>query len=245
MSEASEDALLGGRVRLLQPAEGYRAAIDPVLLAAAVPAGPGERVLDLGSGTGAAALCLAMREPSCRVSGLERELALVRLAQDSARLNGVAQRVEFMVGDLLAPPPRLAPGSFHHVMANPPYLPAGSGTLSPHPLKAAAMAEGEAGLIDWVKAALTMARSKGTVTFIHRADRIDDVLAAFAGRAGELVVYPLWPEVGRPAKRVLVRVRKDVAAPARLAPGLVLHGPHGGFTEAAEAVLRDGAGLIL
>ena len=245
MNQASEDALLGGRVRLLQPAEGYRVAIDPVLLAAAVPAGPGERVLDLGSGTGAAALCLAAREPSCRVSGLERELALVRLAQESARLSGFAARAEFMMGDLLSPPPRLAPGSFHHVMANPPYLPAGGGTPSPHPLKAAAMAEGEASLIDWVKAALTMARPKGTVTFIHRADRIDDVLAAFAGRAGEMVVFPLWPEAGKPAKRILVRVRKGVAAPARLAPGLALHASSGGFTEAAEAVLRDGAGLIL
>jgi tRNA1(Val) A37 N6-methylase TrmN6 len=244
VSSFTEDALLDGRVRLLQPAEGYRVAIDPVLLAAAVPAGPGERVLDLGSGTGAAALCLAVREPACRVSGLERELALVRLAQAGAERSGVAHRVEFMVGDLTQPPPRLAPGSFHHVMANPPHLAAG-GTPSPNPVKAAAMAEGGAVLADWVKAALTMARPKGTVTFIHRADRLDEVIAALAGRAGELVLFPLWPEAGKPAKRILVRVRKGVAAPARLAPGLVLHGPGGAFSEAAEAILRDGVGLIL
>jgi tRNA1(Val) A37 N6-methylase TrmN6 len=242
--QTTEDTLLEGRVRLIQPVEGYRVAIDPVLLAAAVPAGPGERVLDLGSGTGAAALCLAVREPACRVSGLERDLALVRLAQASAERTGVAQRVDFMVGDLLAPPPRLAPGSFHHAMANPPYLPPG-GAPSPQPGRAAAHVEGEAALEDWVRAALTMVRLKGTVTFIHRADRMDALIGAFAGRAGELVLFPLWPEAGRAAKRILVRVRKGVAAPARLAPGLVLHAPGGGFTEAAEAVLRGGAGLIL
>ncbi len=244
MSDTTEDLLLGGRVRLIQPAEGYRVAIDPVLLAAAVPAGPGERVLDLGSGTGAAALCLAVREPGCRVSGLERDLALVRMAQNSATLSGVAARVDFMVGDLLAPPPRLAPGSFHHAMANPPYLPPG-GAPSPQPGRAAAHVEGEAGLEEWVRAALTMVRPKGTITFIHRADRLDRLIAAFAGCASELVLFPLWPESGRPAKRILLRARKSVSAPARLAPGLVLHAPGGGFTEAAEAVLRGGAGLIL
>jgi tRNA1(Val) A37 N6-methylase TrmN6 len=244
VTETTEDLLLGGRVRLIQPADGYRVAIDPVLLAAAVPAGPGERVLDLGSGTGAAALCLAVREAGCRVSGLERELALVRMAQLSAERTGVAARVDFMFGDLLAPPPRLAPGSFHHAMANQPYLPQG-GAVSPQSGRAAAHMEGEAALEDWVRAALTMVRPKGTVTFIHRADRLDALIAAFAGRAGELVLFPLWPEAGRPAKRVLVRARKGVAAPARLAPGLVLHAQGGGFTEAAEAVLRGGAGLIL
>ena len=244
MSGVTEDALLDGRVRLVQPAEGYRVAIDPVLLAAAVAAGPGERVLDLGSGTGAAALCLAVRESACRVSGLERDLALVRLAQMSAERTGVAARVEFMVGDLAAPPPRLSPGSFHHVMANPPYLPPG-GTSSPQPARSAAHVEGEASLADWVRAALTMVRPKGTVTFIHRADRLDALVAAFADRAGEIVLFPLWPEAGRPAKRVLLRARKGVSSPARLSPGLILHAPGGGFTEAAEAVLRGGAGLIL
>jgi tRNA1(Val) A37 N6-methylase TrmN6 len=105
--------------------------------------------------------------------------------------------------------------------------------------------EGDAGLGDWVRFALVMAREKGSVTFIHRADRIEALLGQIAGRAGEVVVFPLWPGAGRPASRILVRARKHIAAPARLAPGLVLHEASGRFTAEAEAVLRGGEALAL
>src|ERR1700733_11829988 len=117
----SEDRLLGGRVILRQPIQGFRAAIDPVLLAAAVPASAGQAVLELGAGTGAAALCLARRVEGVRVSGLDQQRDLVRLAAENAVLNGLGRQADFMVGDLLQPPMRLSPGSFDHVMANPPY----------------------------------------------------------------------------------------------------------------------------
>ena len=105
--------------------------------------------------------------------------------------------------------------------------------------------EGGANLGDWVRFALAMVRGKGSVSFVHRADRIDGLLAHLAGRAGEITIFPLWPMAGRAASRILVRARKQVAAPARLLPGLILHEPDGRFTPAAEAVLRDGGGLEL
>src|SRR6185437_2187064 len=117
----TEDRLLGGRVRLRQPADGYRVAIDPVFLAASVPAEPHQLVLDVGCGAGAAMLCLAARAPLSRVVGLEMQRDLVRLAGDNVILNGLEARVSVMIGDLLQPPPRLSPGSFDHVMANPPF----------------------------------------------------------------------------------------------------------------------------
>jgi tRNA1(Val) A37 N6-methylase TrmN6 len=241
----SDDTLLGGRVRLRQPERGYRVAIDPVLLAASVAAAAGETVLDIGCGSGAAALCLAARVDGLRVTGIERERELVRLANDNVHLNALGGRVTAMVGDLLRPPPRLEPGTFHHVMANPPFLEAVRATAPADPGRAAAQVEGAADLAAWVRFALTMVRAKGTLTFIHRADRIGDLLTQFSGRVGEIVIFPLWPGGGRAARRVIVRGRKGSAAPLRLMPGLVLHAEGGRFSAEADAVLRGGAALAL
>ncbi|MGH6981208.1 MAG: tRNA1(Val) (adenine(37)-N6)-methyltransferase [Stellaceae bacterium] len=239
----TDDSLLDGRVRLGQPAEGYRAAIDPVFLAAAIPAKAGDTVLDLGCGVGAASLCLAVRIPGCRITGIDSERGLVRLAGDNAARNGLSDRILILAGDLSRPPQRLEPGSFAHVMANPPYLPAGTATPSPVAAKAQANIEGDADLAAWLRFALTMVRNKGSITFIHRADRLESLLALLAARAGEIVVFPLWSGVGKDAKRVIVRARKGIASPTRLASGLVLHGADGRFTEAAQSVLRHGAAL--
>jgi tRNA1(Val) A37 N6-methylase TrmN6 len=241
----TEDRLLGGRVRLRQSVDGARVAIDPVFLAAAVPAEPSQQILDAGCGSGAAMLCLAARVLQCRIVGLEMQRDLVRLGGDNALLNRMGDRLSVMAGDLLQPPPRLSPGSFDHVMANPPFIERGRGSEAPNPAKTAANIEGEAAIGDWVRFALVMVRAKGTVTFIHRADRIDALLGQLAGRAGGIVIFPLWPRAGQPAGRVLVQARKQIAAPARLAAGLVLHEADGRFTAAAEAVLRGGEALVL
>jgi len=241
----SEDSLLDGRVRLRQPARGYRAAIDPVLLAATVGVGPGESVLDLGCGAGAAALCLLARVPEARVTGLELQNDLAELARKNAALNGRVGRFRVLQGDVGAPPPGLASVGFDYVLLNPPYLPAGRGRLAESSAKAIATEEGAAGLAAWLAAGLRFLRPRGGLAVIHRADRLDELLAALRGGAGEIKVCPLWPAAGRPAKRVLVAARKAVATPLALLPGLVLHQADGRFTPEAEAVLRDAAPIEL
>ncbi len=242
----TEDRLLDGRVRLLQPATGYRVALDTLVLAASVEAEAGEAVLDIGAGVGAAALCLAVRIPGVRVVGIEMQRELVSLASRNVQLNGLQDRVEMIVADVAQrPPPRLAAGTFHHVMTNPPYLTADEATLPPDPVKAAANVESTATLAAWLTYSLLMLRSKGTLTVVHRAERLGEILACLNGRAGEIVVFPLWPGEGKAARRVLVRARKSVATPLRLASGLVLHEDSGAFTPQAEDVLRHAAALYL
>jgi tRNA1(Val) A37 N6-methylase TrmN6 len=242
----TEDRLLGGRLLLRQPAQGYRTAIDPVLLAAAIPARTGENVLDLGAGVGAASLCLAKRVPEVRIVGLELQPELARLGADNARRNGLGLQVEILAGDILRPPPRLAPASFGHVMANPPYARAESADPSPDAARAIATVEGEAKLDDWIRAALNYVQAKGTITFIHRADRLDDLVRALGQHAGAIVIYPIWPDPeSKAAKRVIVTARKGSRTPLTLARGLVLHDSSGAYTKAADAILRQGWALDL
>ncbi len=238
----TEDAILGERVRLLQPERGYRVAIDPVFLAAAVPAKPGDRVLDAGCGVGVATLCLAARVAGIQAMGLEIQPEIADLARRNAELNGAALAVE--TGSIAAPPSKLEPNSFHHVMANPPYLEPGRANASPDPSKAASTVEGGERLRDWIDFCIRMARPKGSVTLIQRADRLDAILSAMHGRLGEIVVFPLWPGSGRKgAGRVVVRGRKGLATPLALSPGLVLHDADGRFTKEAEGVLRHANAL--
>ena len=147
-----------------------------------------------------------------------------------------AARARFYAGDLAAPPVRLSPASFDHVMANPPYAPHGSGRTPRDPGRAQAMVEGGGvPLKAWLEFCLKMVKSGGTVTIIQRADRLGDLLAGLVGRLGGIVVLPLWPGEGKPAKRVIVAGRKNSGAPLTILPGLALHRPDGGFTDQARS----------
>lgn len=238
------DMLLGGRIGLRQPRSGYRVAIDPVLLAAAVPE-TGGAVLDVGCGVGGASLCYAARVPAATIAGLELRADWAALAEENARANGMDRRVRVLCGDLLQPPPELKPGGFDEVMANPPYLPVERADLRNLPADAPATVEGEAKLADWISFCLAMAAPKGGITLIHRADRLDEILLHLHGRAGGAVVFPLWPYAGEDARRVIVHARMGSRAPLRLSAGLFLHRADGGYSDAAENVLSGGASLTL
>lgn len=247
-AETSEDRLLGGRVRLCQPRGGFRAAIDPVLLAAAVPARPGERVLEAGTGTGAAALCLLARVAEARVAGIERDPALAAVAAANAARNSAADRVAVIAGDVTARATAreaAALGPFAHAMANPPFHRGGT----PSPVAArreAAHESSEAVLADWVAAMARRLAPRGTLTLILPPARLPDAVAAFSAAAiGSITLMPLWPRAGEPAKRVIVHGIRGGRAPCRLTAGLVLHRGDGRYTEAAERILREGAALPL
>lgn len=234
----TEDALLGGRVQLIQPARGYRVAVDAVLLAAAVDASPGQRILDLGAGVGAVGLCLAARLPGCRIVGIELQPVLAELAERNASLNGVAERVRTVVHDLAKPLPA-GLGRFDHVVTNPPYLAAAVADPSPDPSKALATVESSADLARWLAVAAGAAEPAGTLIVIHRSDRLDELVGHLGGLGWSDITVKRLP----PAARILVRARRADQPRRRDAPPLTLHRPGGGYTDEAEAILRHAAPL--
>ncbi|WP_425069449.1 tRNA1(Val) (adenine(37)-N6)-methyltransferase [Reyranella sp.] len=237
-SAPTENTLMGGRVKLLQPRRGYRIAVDAVLLAAAVDARPGESVLDLGAGVGAVGLCIGARVPGCGITGIELQPALAALAERNAVLNDAADRVRTLVHDLAdSLPPELSP--FDHVVTNPPYLAAAVADPSPDRSKALATVESSANLARWLTVATGALKPAGTLLLIHRSDRLEEIVGTLAPLGwGDITVKRLPP-----AARVLVRARPASELRRRDAAPLVLHRPGGGYTDEAEAILRHGQPL--
>lgn len=225
--------LLGGRVAYAQLEAGYRTGIEPVLMAAAVPARAGEVVLEAGCGAGAALLCLMHRVPGARGVGVEIDPGLAGLARENLVANGAAGEV--VVGDvLLAGLPRV-----QHAMANPPWHRA-DGTPSPDAGRRLAL-QGDG--LAWIGALAGCLLPRGSLTLALPAEQTAAAMAALR-EAGlrRIGLLPLWPREGRAARIVLVQGRRGRDS-CRVGAGLVLHGAAGGFTAEADAVLRDGAAL--
>ncbi len=239
MNAVTEDRLLGGRVIVRQPVDGYRAAVDPVLLAAAVRAKPRQKVLDAGCGTAAAMFCLGVRVPGLELTGLEVQPAHALLAAEGVALNKLSDTF-IITGDILRPPPDLL-NVFDIVLTNPPY--GDSGTAPPNESLAVAHMEGEVDVADWIAACLACLKPKGRLVMIHRADRLSDILAALHGRAGDIHILPIFPKAGQAARRVIIDAGKGRKSPDTLLPGLVLHEEGGAYTAAADAVLRAAEAL--
>jgi len=233
----SKDSIMRGQVILHQPIEGYRAGVDALFLASAVPAKAKDRVLELGCGVGAAMLSLATRIDGVKIDGLELQPHLAELAQSNITANEFQDRMRVFKGDLLSPPVDLEIGHYDCVFANPPYMSDDRGNPPQNPSRRTAHVEHGAGLTHWVDTALDYCRHKGSVVFIYRADRLDEVIRAMNGKAGEITIIPLWSKIGDNAGRVIIRARKGIKTPLTLTSGIVLHNDDGTYSDAADAVL--------
>lgn len=231
--QTTEGTLLDGRLRYAQPAEGFRSGIEPVLLAATIPARPGDRVLEAGSGAGAGLLCLAARVPGIIGVGVEIDPALVALANDNAHANGLGN-LEFVASDITS---ETNFGQFDHACANPPYHPP-SGTPSPLPTRAFAKIAQPGLLPAWIAGLARALRLRGTLSLILPVSMVPACCEALArAKCGSISLLPLWPREGRPAKLSLLQAVRGGRRPFQLLPGLVLH-DQAGFTTAANGVLR-------
>ena len=224
--DVTDDTLLGGRVLIRQPKEGYRVAIDPVLLAAAVKAKAAERLLDVGCGTGAAMFCLAARIANIDISGLEIQPSLAALATEGLKLNNLETRARIIVGDLAALPDIICAYPFDVVMTNPPF--GADGTVSPKASVATAHHESDVDLAQWIHACLKLLMP----------DRLGAIMAPLTPSCGDIQIYPIFPKAGQPAKRVIIDAGKDRKTGETLHAGLVLQSENGDYTARAEAILR-------
>jgi tRNA1(Val) A37 N6-methylase TrmN6 len=239
----SDDMLLGGRVRIRQGLEGYRAGVDAALLAAACDAAAGAKVLEAGCGVGGALLAAAVRRGSAAFTGIERDPAALALAKANIELNHLEDRVTAHAGDIGTPFSALQLPPFDAVLANPPFFDDPGALRGPSAAKREAwLADG--GLGAWISFLNKAVREGGTITLIHRADRLADILGLLALKAGSFQIRPVQPFADAPAKRVLVRAVKTGKAPLRLLPPLILHERGGAkHTAETEAILRGESAL--
>jgi tRNA1(Val) A37 N6-methylase TrmN6 len=241
---STQDRLLGGRVAIAQPEDGYRVSIDAVFLAASVKPKAGARVLDVGCGDGGATLCLAWRAPQISVSGLDLRPDAIARFSASVELNGWSDRVRGYVHDVAHGTPAQFGTDFDWVISNPPYLPEdrmdhrGKGeALNPATTETVPLSQ-------WIAFMAACIGDGGHFALVHRADRIEDVLVALSPHAGDIKVLPLWPKSGASAKRVIVIARRGARGPSEILSGLVLHEDDGSFTQAAQAILIEGEALM-
>jgi len=245
---ATRDAFLGGRLHLAQPAAGFRAGLDSVLLGAAVAAETGE-LLDLGAGVGTAALVALSHRPALAATLAETNTEALALARQNIAANGFSGRASAVELDVTAPGAiRLAAGigadRYAAVIANPPFFDAGGGTRARGEGRAAARHQDKSALDLWVRTAAAAAAPGGEAIFILPAESLPGLLAAFEGRFGALTLLPFSPRAGEAASRVLLRGVKGSRAPLRLLAGRALHmGEDKAFAPEIEAILRGRATL--
>lgn len=247
-AELTDDAVLGGRLRLKQKRRGHRVGHDAMLLAAATGVRPGDRAVEFGAGVGAAGLALAVRVPDVDVTLAEVDPELAAIAADNIVRNGLGGRARAVVLDVTATEDEfaargLASGAADHVLMNPPFNSLSRQNVSPDPGRRAAHVAADGMLAAWVEAAGRLLHSAGTLTLIWRADGLTEVLDSLDGRFGGVVVLPVHGRAGQPAIRVLVSARKGSRAPLALLPGLMLNDAEGRPTAEAEAILRGGEAL--
>ena len=235
--------LLGGRVKVMQPQKGYRIGMDGALLAAACASLPKvKRALELGCGAGGALLSLKSRCPSLDLSGIEREPDYAALARENIRLNDFTD-MQVIEGDIGAGFKTFGLERFDLVLSNPPYFDDPDTLRAPHEAKRPAWIADD-GLEAWLDFAQAAVVDNGYIVFIHRADRLADILSGLSKKCGSFVVRPVLPFADKDAKRVIVRAHRLGKAPLRLLPPLVLHDEGvRKHTPEVEAILRGEAGL--
>jgi tRNA1(Val) A37 N6-methylase TrmN6 len=244
----TEDAFLGGQLRLRQMKSGHRAGHDAVLLAAATSARAGDRVADLGSGVGVAGLAVARRVAGIDLVLVEVDAALAEFARANAASNAIA--AEVVVLDVEADAAAFAaagllPDSVDAVLMNPPFNDPARHRISPDRARGLAHVATATTVSNWVHAARRILKPKGMLTLIWRADGIAQVLPVLDHGFGSLEILPVHGDPRAPANRILIRATKGGRAPTQIHAALMLNDESGAPNEAVQEILAGKAHLPL
>lgn len=236
---ADHTTLLDGRVTLMQTQDGLRASMDSVLLASAVEAKSNERILDMGCGTGSVGLCVYVRHPEIQLNGVDIQSQMIDLATENAVHNKV-KRSSYICGDV-SDKSLFEAETFDHIVMNPPYYKDGERQQSPDVSREKAYT----GDLDiWIASALHWVRQGGSLTLIHRADKLDEIISLSYKKFGAVEVFPIYSKPEESAKRVIVRMVRNRKTPLTLYPPVILFNEDGEQSSRAKSILRDGSGLI-
>ncbi len=239
--KAEHTTLLNGRVKLKQSQDGLRASMDSVLLASALTVKIDERVLDMGCGTGSVGLCVNARfwNSNILVTGIDIQEKMIDLAKKNAQINDLLDP-HYICGDV-ADKNIFEPEAFNHVVMNPPYYEEGERLQSPDHAREKAFT----GDLDvWIKSATHWLKHGGSLSLIHRADKLDDILKCLYGRYGAIEIWPIHSKLKEPAIRVIVKAVRNRKTPLKIHPMVCLFNEEGEQSVQAQSLLRDVEGLV-
>ncbi len=237
------DDFLGGKIKLKQPVNGYRATSDAVLLAACVNAKKGQKILDVGAGSAAVSLCIAARCPDITIKGIEIQTEMINLARDNIAMNRLSDKINILQADIRSKKiDGLQTGTFDWVVTNPPFVL--DKQPSPSKIRDIAHRESECPLNEWILNCLRYVSARGRFAMINRADRLPEIMTLLYPRLGALQIVPIWTKEGLPAKRFIVIARKGVRSAATLSAGIVLMHSDGSRTQQAENIMRHGKSIF-
>lgn len=245
MDEFTKDSFLGGGIRIWQPKKGYRAGIDPILLAASVNVSAGQKVLDLGCGVGTASFAIGYRVKNVELYGIEFQKVFADLADLNSKENGIEFQVECTnISDLSS---NITSKNFDHVIANPPYFDRKSSVRGINVYKEKSFGDTRP-ISEWLKVAAKRAKPKGFVHFIVRSDRLMEIFTNMPNSLGSLVITPVISRKNENAKLTILHAKKNGRAGFIISSPIVLHplksDSREKYVPEVDKVLRNGASLI-
>ena len=245
MDEITKDSFLGGGIEIWQPKKGYRAGIDPILLAASVNVSAGQKVLDLGCGVGTASFAIGYRVKNVELYGIEIQKVFADLADLNSKENGIELQVECSnISNLSS---NITSKNFDHVIANPPYFDRNSSVRGINSSKEKSFGDTRP-ISEWLKVAAKRAKPKGFVHFIVRSDRLMEIFTNMPNSLGSLVITPVISRKNQNAKLTILHAKKNGRAGFVISSPIILHplknDSQEKYVPEVDQVLRNGASLI-